>query len=191
MPLNKKCGEDRNTQSHIITTFKPGNAGNTVPEWKGFNYGAHDLNTRVPNADGNPISMIFDTNGASEVNGRDSIIKRNVVQGRPHDPVVYTLPKHSELAQPMDLKPIEVHQQHQFLQAAQATCLALPCERVLLSFAALSLTLRGTFSVPSGLPSTLNMLCTTGGSAKTLTSSVVVISLHGTSRVGHVNMSLL
>lgn len=100
-----------NTQSHLITTFKPGmigahhvihvcarstvtspflsfsaalwragSAGNSVPEWKGFNYGMHDLSTRVPNADGNPLSFLFDTNGESEVQGRDSIIKRNVGQ---------------------------------------------------------------------------------------------------------------
>ena len=39
---------------------------------------------------------------------RDSLIRRQVVQGRPHDPVVYTLPKHSEVVQASDLKPVEV-----------------------------------------------------------------------------------
>ena len=52
----------------------------------------HDLSTRVPNADGNPLSFLFDTNGESEVQGRDSIIKRNVGQVNPrpiHHEVVY------------------------------------------------------------------------------------------------------
>lgn len=51
-----------------------------MPEWKGFNYGMHDLSTRQPNADGNPLSFLFDTNGESEVHGRDCIIKKNVGQ---------------------------------------------------------------------------------------------------------------
>lgn len=68
----------------------------------------NDLNTRVPGADSNPLTLLFDTNGESEVSSRDSLIKRNVVQGRPHDPVVYTLPKHSELSQTVELKPVEV-----------------------------------------------------------------------------------
>ena len=40
----------------------------------------HDLSTRQPNADGNPLSFLFDTNGESEVHGRDCIIKKNVGQ---------------------------------------------------------------------------------------------------------------
>ena len=97
-----------NTQAKLMTTFKPGTNSNSVPEWKGFNFGNNDANLRVPNADGNPLSFIFDTNGENEVNGRDSLIRRNVAQGKPHDPVVYTLPKHSEVAQIPELKPVEV-----------------------------------------------------------------------------------
>ena len=97
-----------NTQAHLVTTFAPGGTANTVPEWKGFNYGLHDTSARVPNADGNPISLLFDTNGENEVNGRDSLIRKNVCQGMPHDPVVFTLPKHSEMVQLVDLKPVEV-----------------------------------------------------------------------------------
>ena len=43
-----------------------------------------------------------------EVHGRDSLVKRNVTQGRPHDPVVYTMPRHTEVVQPQDLNPVEV-----------------------------------------------------------------------------------
>lgn len=53
-----------NTQAHFITTFKPGSTSNNIPEWKGFNYGMHDLDTRTPPADGNPLTLLFDTNGA-------------------------------------------------------------------------------------------------------------------------------
>lgn len=101
-----------NTQAHMITTHKPGSTSNNVPEWKGFNYGSGDRDTRTPNADGNPISLLFDTNGESEVMGRDFLIRKNVQQGRPHDPVVYTLPKNSELVQPVELKPVEVSRMH-------------------------------------------------------------------------------
>lgn len=41
------------------------------------------------------------------MSSRDSLIRRQVVQGRPHDPVVYTLPKHSEVVQTVELKPVE------------------------------------------------------------------------------------
>lgn len=74
-----------------------GNASNTVPEWKGFNYGSGEQDLICPRADGNPLLTLFDTHGESEVKNRDNIIRRQVMQGKPHDPVVYTLPKHSEL----------------------------------------------------------------------------------------------
>lgn len=106
--IRRSYADSWNCQAHLVTTFKPGNSSNNVPEWKGFNYGHHDLDTRVPNADGNPLSLIFDTNGENEIHGRDCLIKKNVLQGRPHDPVVYTLPKHSEVVQMVDLKPVEV-----------------------------------------------------------------------------------
>lgn len=61
----------------------------------------------MPGTDHNPLSLLFDSNGESEVRGRDSLVKRNVMQGKPHDPIVYTLPKHSEVVQAVDLKPVE------------------------------------------------------------------------------------
>lgn len=62
---------------------------------------------RCPRPDGNPLLTLFDMHGESEVFNRDHIIRRQVMQGKPHDPVVYTLPKHSELEQQVDLKPVE------------------------------------------------------------------------------------
>lgn len=96
-----------NTQAHLVTTYKPGNASNSIPEWKGFNYGAGEQDLVCPRADGNPLLTLFDTHGESEVTSRDQIIRRQVMQGKPHDPVVYTLPKHSELEAQVDLKPVE------------------------------------------------------------------------------------
>jgi hypothetical protein len=96
-----------NTQAHLITTYKPGSSNNNIPEWKGFNYGPQDRDPRFLTAECNPLSLLFDTNGQSEVTTRDAIISRQVSQMRPHDPVVYTLPKHTEVVQAADLKPVE------------------------------------------------------------------------------------
>jgi len=48
---------------------------------------------------------------ASECNEkcRDALVKRNVTKGLESDPVVFTLPKHSELAPMPELKPVEVN----------------------------------------------------------------------------------
>jgi hypothetical protein len=96
-----------NTQAHMVTTYKPGNTNNDVPTWKGFNYGVHDAEVTCPRADGNPLLALFDAHGETEVVNRDYIIRKQVVQGKPHDPIVYTLPKHSELEPQVDLKPVE------------------------------------------------------------------------------------
>ncbi len=96
-----------NTQAHLVTTYKPANTNSNIPEWKGFNYGSGEHDLQCPRADGNPLMMLFDTNGESEVATRDHLIRRQVMQGKPHDPVVYTLPKHSELEAQVDLKPVE------------------------------------------------------------------------------------
>lgn len=101
------CADSWNTQAHLVTTYKPGNSTNNVPDWKGFNYGAGEQDLRCPRPDGNPLLTLFDMHGESEVFNRDHIIRRQVMQGKPHDPVVYTLPKHSELEQQVDLKPVE------------------------------------------------------------------------------------
>lgn len=68
---------------------------------------AGDRDSMIPRPDGNPLLMLFDTSGQSEVADRDSIIRRQVQQGSPHDPIVYTLPKHSEIQAPVELKPSE------------------------------------------------------------------------------------
>lgn len=97
-----------NTQAHLVTTYKPGNVANGgVPQFVGFNYGSGEQDLVCPRADGNPLMTLFDMNGENEVKHRDILIKRQVTQNRPHDPVVYTLPKHSELEQQVDLKPVE------------------------------------------------------------------------------------
>ena len=90
--------------------YKPassGSGGGNPPVWRGFNVGASDLNAAVPPADGNAMSMMFDSNGEGEMRGRDNMVRRNVLQGRPHDPVVYTMPMHAEVAQHIELKPVE------------------------------------------------------------------------------------
>jgi hypothetical protein len=53
-------------------------------------------------------STLLTTPKPKQVSGRDALVKKNVCQGRPHDPVVYTLPKNSEMVQSVDLKPVEV-----------------------------------------------------------------------------------
>lgn len=65
--IRRSHADSWNTQAHLITTYKPGNGSNNIPEWKGFNYGPHDLDTRVPAADGNPLTLLFDTNGTFHV----------------------------------------------------------------------------------------------------------------------------
>jgi hypothetical protein len=67
-----------NTQAHLITTYKPNGTTSNIPEWKGFNFGPQDRDTRVPTADGNPLALLFDSSGEGEVRGRDSIIRRQV-----------------------------------------------------------------------------------------------------------------
>lgn len=96
-----------NTQAHLITTYKPGSSNNNIPEWKGFNFGHQDRDPRTLAPECNPLAMLFDTAGENEVTNRDAIIKRQVIQMRPHDPVVYTLPKHTDVVQAADLKPVE------------------------------------------------------------------------------------
>jgi hypothetical protein len=96
-----------NTQAHLVTTFNPANASNEAPTFRGFHFGAHEQDLRCPRADGNPLLTLFDMHGETEVTNRDHIIRRQVMQGKPHDPVVYTLPKHSELEQQVELKPVE------------------------------------------------------------------------------------
>lgn len=96
-----------NTQAHLVTTYKPANTSSDAPTFKGFGYGPSEIDPCCPRADGNSLLSLFDTNGESEVAGRDQLIRRQVMQGKPHDPVVYTLPKYSELESQVDLKPVE------------------------------------------------------------------------------------
>ena len=62
--IRRSHADSWNTQAHLITTYRPGSTSNNIPEWKGFNYGPQDLDTRVPAADGNPLALLFDTSGA-------------------------------------------------------------------------------------------------------------------------------
>ena len=69
-----------NTRAHLITTYKPSGTNNSIPEWKGFNFGCNDVDVRVPAADGsyggvtsscsNLVNSLFDVNGETEVQGR-------------------------------------------------------------------------------------------------------------------------
>jgi hypothetical protein len=66
--IRRSYADAWNTQSHIITMYKPGAVNNNIPEWKGFNYGAGDMDLTTPAPDGaNPLALLFDTNGEMEV----------------------------------------------------------------------------------------------------------------------------